>query len=291
MCTEKIPSTHPEQTGSMSGPDGECVYTTPICWDVMNILETPSTCNVPRCDLPSKLKNEAGNTYCGRHKKQGFILHPLKPIYIRGVKEYTPFEIQTRLIRVLDKYPRIYDSHYIFIENQDDNNPLMKTIAASVFAYYTKLLYTDKHSPILKQIRYISARQKTTKVPVLGEPYQSPKTGAYAKRKDTSIEYCKRYLERYHPDKTYWFLTHRKKDDLADSYMTNKAAIWQLQMECVYPNLSITDMVTICESQSIPVKKENGKPYTKNQLLTKMKQQYVWVPPPPIPSPTTISIT
>jgi hypothetical protein len=268
-----------ESVPAMKQPGTSLIYEKPICWDVMNILDAPHSCTSSGCDLPSKWENEHGVVYCGRHKKQGVTLTPMTPIYIRKVKEYTPFEIQTRLIRALDKYPQIYDADYIFIENQDDHNPMMKTIASSVFTYYTKVLYTDPVTPKLKHIRYISAKQKTTKVPVIGGAYTSTKKGSYAKRKDTSIEYCTRYLGEYHQERLSWFLTHRKKDDLADSYMMNKAALWQLQFDQVYPTLPLDRVISLCDHHSIPTKKENGRAYTRKQLLTAMKQMYIWVNP------------
>jgi hypothetical protein len=111
----------------------------------------------------------------------------------------------------------------------------------------------------------------------LGEVYISQKKGSYAKRKATSIEYCTRYLKKHDPDQLPLFLKHKKQDDLADSYMMNKAAMWQLHFETVYPSMTHDQLITACGLYSVSTNKENGKPFTQKQLLTYMKKNYVWI--------------
>jgi len=255
----------------------ELIYKEPSFWKVINILDDAPICVEPMCTLPSKWKNEIGNPYCGRHKNRGKLLQDMDEIHVRNVSEYTPFDIQHRLVSTLDKYPEIYDVDYIFIENQDDNNPLMKSVASSVFTYYMKMAFVSPENPRLKDIRYINARKKTNNVPLIGGSYISQKKTGYDKRKDTSIEYCKRYISKYCNHLLHFFESHRKKDDLADSYMTNKAGRWSLHFDS-YTNLTVPNVLDVCETHGISLVKENGKKRTHKQLLKELKEHYIWIP-------------
>ena len=129
--------------------------------------------------------------------------------------------------------------------------------------------------PRLKAIKYISARKKTNNIPLIGKVYVSPKKTGYDKRKDTSIEFCKRYVNKYCSHLSQFFQSHRKMDDLADSYMTNKAGRWCLHFDS-YSELSFEDVCGVCEKHGISLNKANGKKRTHKQLVKEMKESYVW---------------
>lgn len=255
----------------------ELVYKEPVYWDIFNILDDYPTCNLMDCDLPAKWSNEYNKNYCGRHKKKGKIFKDLQPIEIKLVKEYSPFEIQTRLVKTLDKHPEICDVDYMFIENQDQQNSYMCNIASSLFAYYAKAAYVDKETPRLKEINYIRATRKTKNVPVIGEEFISLKTNAYARRKETSIVYCRRNCQKYMPHLLNFFESHRKKDDLADSYQTALAGLWVLHFDQVYPKITQEIVDKYAKIYGITETNEKGRKRTFKQYVTEFQNRYVWI--------------
>ena len=257
--------------------ENQLVYSDPICWKIINLLEEAPKCMDIGCDIPSKWKNEVNNSYCGRHKKRGKLIKEMEPIIIRKVNEYTPYEIQIRLVKKLDEFPEIYDVDYMFIENQEEKNVFMKTIASSIFTYYTKKAYVDIENPRLKEIRYISATKKIKKVPFLGEKYISEKKSNYDKRKETSIIYCKRYIKgRKHLED--FFKSHkRKQDDLADSFMTCIAGIWSLHFEQIYSNLTMDQLIKIANKHNVSLVNVKGRKRTKKQLTKDLMEVWIWI--------------
>lgn len=257
--------------------DGELVYNEPLFWKDISILDEPETCMVVNCKLPSKWKNEVNKVYCGLHKKRGILIKELEPVVVRKVDEYTPFEIQVRMISTLNKYPELYNVDYIFIENQPIDNGYMKGVASSVFTYFTKGGYVDQETPMIKEIAYISATKKTKNVPIIGEVYVSAKKDAYKRRKDTSIEYCRRYCNKHIPHLLSYFESHRKKDDLADSYMMCIAGMWYINIRDMHSRLELADIYKLCEKNGISLTKSNGKLRTCKQLSKDLETNWVWV--------------
>jgi len=256
----------------------ELVYKKPIEWKLFNILDDFPECCVLECDLPAKWKNEYGKSFCGRHKKKGKVFKDLTEITIKKAKEYTPFEIQLRLVQTLDKHPELCNVDYMFIENQDQNNAHMCNIASSLFLYYVKKAYVDQgENRRLKEINYIRATRKTKNVPIIGEPFVSTKSNAYGRRKETSIVYCRRNCEKYMPELLDFFNSHRKKDDLADSFQTALAGIWYLHFEQVYPKLTPELVDKYSKMNNISEINEKGRKRTYKQYVTEFMNKYVWI--------------
>ena len=113
------------------------------------------------------------------------------------------------MITELDKISELLDIDEILIENQPvKKNPIMKSVQIILYSYY--LLKTDK------VISLIGANRKMTIYD--GPQIECNKKTKYAKNKFLAIEYCKYFLEN---DKNNLdlFLSHKKKDDLADAYL------------------------------------------------------------------------
>ena len=256
----------------------ELIYQKPIFWEIFNILDDYPTCVELNCDLPAKWKNEYNKTFCGRHKKRGKVFKDPTEIIIRKVAEYSPFEIQTRLVKTLDKCPQIYDVDYMFIENQDQKNGYMCGIASSVFTYYVKKACIDQgETPRLKEISYIRATRKTKNVPIIGEPFISTKKDNYGKRKETSIVYCQRNCKKYSPELLPFFESHRKKDDLADSYQTALAGIWVLHFKEFYPKLTPEIVEKYAKIHNISDINPKGRKRTFKQYIKEFEDKYVWI--------------
>lgn len=254
------------------------IYKKPIFWEIFNILDDYPNCAELNCELPAKWKNEYDKNFCGRHKKRGKVFKDPIEIIIRKVKDYSPFDIQTRLVEMLDKYPQIYDIDYMFIENQDQNNSYMCSIASSVFTYYIKKAYIDMgENRRLKKINYIRATRKTNNVPIIGEPFISTKKDAYGKRKETSIVYCQRNCKKYAPELLDFFESHRKKDDLADSFQTALAGIWVIHFDQIYPKLTPEIIEKYSKIHGISDINPKGKKKTFKQYIAEFESKYIWI--------------
>lgn len=259
--------------------NNKLIYQKPIFWKIFNLLDEYPGCCEYNCKLEGKWKNEMGKTFCGRHKRRGKLFKEMEEVQVRDrAKDYTPFEIQQRLVSTLDKYPEIYDIDYMFIENQDQKNGYMCGVASSVFTYYMKKAYIDMgENRRLKEIRYIRATRKTNNVPIIGETYLSTKSSAYLRRKDTSIVYCQRNCKEYFPELLDFFQSHRKKDDLADSLQMALAGIWVLHFDNVYPK--ITDSIIDKYSKIYGISHINVKNRKKTfkQYVKEFEDKYVWI--------------
>lgn len=255
--------------------DGELKYQIPLFWKDISILDEPETCKVVGCTRPSKWKNEINMCVCGMHKKRAQMLKELEEVKVRNVDEYSPFEIHTRLVETLNKFPEIFDVDYIFIENQPKDNVPMKEFASAIFAYFANG-YVRNEKRRIKMIQFMSATNKINNIPIIGEKYVSDKKGSYAKRKDTAIEYCRRYCDKYMKNMLIYFETHRKKDDLSDSYLMCISGMWRYHFQDVYPTLTYEQCCEQCEKNGINVLKANGKPKTEKQVLREMERNWIW---------------
>lgn len=256
----------------------ELIYSKPILWNLNNLLDEAPNCEYKDCVCPAKFYNELNKNYCGRHQSKGKTLNELKPIIVKSSDEYTPFEILLRLVKCLDQYPEVYDVDYIFIENQDDINPYMKMIASSIFSYYIKKAYIDKgENRRLKSINYISARKKLNNTPIIGQEYVSEKSTLYAQRKDSSIEYCRRYCNKFFPEFLIFFESNKKKDDTADSFMTCIAGIWSLHFDNVYPTITDEMIEKYKRIYNISDMNEKNRNKTKIQTVKEFQEKFVWI--------------
>lgn len=255
----------------------ELIYKDPLFWKDISILDELPICQVVGCIRPSKWKNEVDKTVCGMHKKRAKLLNDLQPLELRNVDDYTPFEIQINLVKTLNQYPELHDVDYIFIENQPKHNIPMKAFASSVFTYFTKAGYVDKENPRIKCISYMSATQKINNIPLIGEKYISTKTDPYKARKDAAIEYCHRYCTKYMPHKLPYFESHRKQDDLSDSYLMCISGIWDIHKRDVHSIQTLEETIDVCNKNNIILTKPNGKNKTHKQLKTEIDKLWIWI--------------
>ena len=119
------------------------------------------------------------------------------------------------LIQVLDQTPVLHNCDYVVIENQPvTKNPKMKTIQVVILSYY--LLRRQQPDSTIQQVFLLNSSHKL-------KVYDGPKitvTGktAYTQRKKLAIAYTKYFLTN---SETWLPIlnSHRKKDDLSDSYL------------------------------------------------------------------------
>lgn len=133
--------------------------------------------------------------------------------------------------------PWVLESSKVLIEKQPDKNRTMKSVENFIHAYF---LCNDK------DVQIYDARFKVPDV-------VGPGRAMYLKRKKVSVTRCTEFLEEYNPEWSQWFLSQKKKDDLADSVMQA---------------LSYTDSVAASAPPASAKKKTPRKP-TVNQTDTR----------------------
>ena len=219
-------------------------------WNIINLrkdVDNSTKQNVKECDGINKSKNKkcknkakfihksSNKHYCLRHAKnhhksisidtscnQTFdkIFKTIKTKKLKK-KKIKIHELGKNLIIELAKYPEFLNMDYILIENQPVlKNPTMKSVQMILYSYF---LINGIIKNTVKEIKFISARNKLKVYD--GPPIEVKVKGKYAKRKRLSIEYC-RYMIRDDDTNLLFFNEHKKKDDLADSYLQ---AIWFLK--------------------------------------------------------------
>ena len=108
----------------------------------------------------------------------------------------------------LDDRPWVLDADVVLIEKQPDRNKKMKMVEHFLQAYFV-IKIPDKETIIY------DARHKIPDVVGAGK-------AQYRKRKQTSIDRCKEFLEKGPEGNRHWletFKKSKKKDDLADTVM------------------------------------------------------------------------
>tara|TARA_B100000674_G_C37878050_1_gene932939 strand:+ start:83 stop:886 length:804 start_codon:yes stop_codon:yes gene_type:complete len=120
------------------------------------------------------------------------------------------------LYNTLDEYSSFLDVSYVIIENQPVlKNPTMKSLQMLLYSYFVIRGIIDKRNEELI-IKLISARNKL-------KVYEGPEIiceckSKYQQTKKLGIEYCK-YFIKNDKEKLDYFNNHKKKDDLADSFL------------------------------------------------------------------------
>lgn len=120
------------------------------------------------------------------------------------------------LVSILhDKFFDI-DIDYVLIENQPvQKNPTMKSIQMIIFTFFKMKSFQVSHV----DVRLVSASNKLKVKHKTSDSY--PDKTKYQQNKLLSIAYARNYLENVFPDASRLSLmnTHKKKDDLCDSYL------------------------------------------------------------------------
>lgn len=150
----------------------------------------------------------ANSTYTKKELKK------VKPI---NTKSVSTLDMTSEMIRKLRLHNIMLTADIVVIENQPVlKNPTMKSIQMVLYSYFLIYGYTDDNSKITN-IALFNAGRKL-------DIYDGPKiegvkdSSTYAGRKKLSIIYTQYFL-RNNNEKLDFFNKHKKKDDLADSYL------------------------------------------------------------------------
>jgi len=174
--------------------------------------------------------SKSDNYYCGTHAKQIFKtetkLLQLKSFKTKSSKTLNFDDVKYDLIMELEKRVNLLGANYVVIENQPSfKNPRMKSIAISLYDYYLIRGIIDKErtNSNINQVKFMSPSNKL-KIVSDGDNKQLVKaksttdTAAYKLTKSLGIKYCLELINHL-PESIAHFKSHKKKDDLADSFL------------------------------------------------------------------------
>ena len=174
--------------------------------------------------------SKLSNYYCGTHAKQIFKtetkLLQLKSFKTKSSKTLNFDDVKYDLIMELESHINLLSADYVVIENQPSfKNPRMKSIATTIYDYYLIRGIIDKErtKSNISNVKFMSPSNKL-KIANDGDKKQLVKakntdeTKGYKLTKSLGIKYCLELIEHL-PDSIVHFKSHKKKDDLADSFL------------------------------------------------------------------------
>lgn len=147
-------------------------------------------------------------------------------------------QISLRLIEELDKRPYLLDVDCITIENQPAmKNPKMKSIQMIIYSYFLMRSKVDKKRDDIR-IMFLLATNKLkvnfdneSKNGIINEINTKHKD-KYKRRKESAMKFAEYFIgeEKYQIDNKWMdiFQSHKKKDDLADTFLMN---VYQAQLD------------------------------------------------------------
>ena len=159
--------------------------------------------------------------YCMRHAKSidPGIKAGLEPTVLkkhRRVDNTDNLEINIEVIRALDKFPLLLQCREVIMEQQPHKNARMKNLSFMIFSYFACRGRVDTVNPILRSIKFISSKHKLNVYD--GPDIKCNLKANYGRNKFYGKAYC-RYMIRHDPARLELFESHKKQDDLADSYL------------------------------------------------------------------------
>lgn len=129
-----------------------------------------------------------------------------------------PSDATIQLVRFLDSKPGFLKSDIVIIEKQPSFNPKMRTLSHSVQTYFVIRGIVDREltGSTISKVMFFSPKHKL-------KAYDGPSivvqaSSVYQRTKKLGVAYC-RSMIRQDRERTSFFEGHKKKDDLADSYL------------------------------------------------------------------------
>ena len=195
--------------------------------DINNIICSHNNCK-------KKITFECSNPmigYCRVHSKkyikEGIELNEIKKINKSELKKNEMNRISSKLINELDSREFLLNADTITIENQPAmKNPKMKSIQMVLYTYFLIRGMIDENK--IKNLLFLMASNKL-KVEFdkeiqdkMNKEINSKHKDKYRRHKELSKKYCLYYLENLEDKKWLeFFNSHKKKDDLADTFLMN----------------------------------------------------------------------
>jgi hypothetical protein len=210
--------------------------------------------------------SKEGNCYCTTHAKQ---LHKskesstkMKSFKIQNSNGLNFDDVKYSLINALEQRPNLLSADYVVIENQPSfKNPRMKSIANTIYDYYLIRGIIDKNitKSNITQVKFMAPSNKL-KLATDGDTKELVKAKAtddskgYKMTKSLGIKYCLDLISHLETWKTH-FNSHKKKDDLADSFLqglyfyTNNVTISQVKPEMIEKPIKITKKKKVAKNE------------------------------------------
>lgn len=188
------------------------------CW------KTDKNC----CDKKSKYCYQTNQYYCNTHSKSIFKKitdqYKIKPLKKKSVGDLPIEKLKMKLIEELENRKDFLQADIILIENQPSmKNPKMKAISSTIFDYFLIRGIFDKETTGSK-INLVKFMSPSNKLKLADEgdskklvKLKGDDAKTYKLTKSLGIKYCRELIEA-----TQWkdkFEEHKKKDDLADSFL------------------------------------------------------------------------
>ena len=136
----------------------------------------------------------------------------------------------------LDLRSNLLEADYIMIENQPAiKNPKMKSIQMIIYSYFLIRAKIDANRYDRKLIFLLASNKlkvnldtEEDKNNLIQKIYQKT-NDKYKRHKELAKEYCSYFLNRLIDNEKWleFYLNHKKKDDLADTFLMN---IYQIQL-------------------------------------------------------------
>ena len=154
----------------------------------------------------------------------------MKSFHLKDSKQLNFDDVKYKLLMVLEGKPNLLTADCVVIENQPSfKNPRMKSIATTLYDYYLIRGVIDKATTKshITGVRFMSPSNKLkladsgdTKELVKAKSESTPGNDgkAYKLTKTLGIKYCTDLIAHL-PDWLKHFNSHKKKDDLADSFL------------------------------------------------------------------------
>jgi hypothetical protein len=171
------------------------------------------------------LKNNT-EYYCTLHSKQ-YYGNVNKNCNLKELKQQKAStinfnDLKYNLIMELENRKHLLRADYVVIENQPSfKNPRMKSIASSLYDYYLIRGIIDKKTTLsnIKEVKFISPSNKLKNIKIKENKVEKESDSkTYRVTKNLGIQYCLELIDNLDEWKQY-FKTHKKKDDLADSFL------------------------------------------------------------------------
>ena len=178
----------------------------------------------------SRNQNDSECYFCSTHAKQIYKTETkssqLKNFKIKSSTTLNFDDVKYGLMMELEKRVNLLSADYVVIENQPSfKNPRMKSIASTLYDYYLIRGIIDKSvtKSNITAVKFMSPSNKL-KLADEGDTKQLVKakstddTKAYKLTKSLGIKYCLDLTSQL-PEWQKHFNSHKKKDDLADSFL------------------------------------------------------------------------
>ena len=202
-------------------------------WGVIDIMEKfldeAVKCSVNKkgvlCGCPAVSTVTIDNKiigFCNKKTCQGvaqssYSKKQIKKIKVVNTKSVSQLDMTSEMINKLRLLPNLLNTDIVVIENQPVlKNPTMKSIQMVLYSFFLINGYTSSESSISNIALFNAGR----KLDIYNGPEITdiPDASTYSGRKKLSIAYT-RYFLKNKQEKLDFFNKHKKKDDLADSYL------------------------------------------------------------------------